>query len=230
MARNQDGEFELLVGNTQLLTVVVITIMLFGIVFGLGYIVGRNSAPEATAANAAASKTPVADSAGARPAATGPPAQASDSPLASDLPNENLAPGEAEVAGQGTRPVATTSPETPIPAVTPRLWAKAAAETHPPLKPAATPKQVVQDSQPSVPEPGQVFLQVAAVKRPEAELVVDVLRKKGFRATVAPVELNGRPSDTLFRALVGPFKDASTLAKANTDLESAGFKPIVRKY
>jgi cell division protein FtsN len=64
------------------------------------------------------------------------------------------------------------------------------------------------------------------VGKPEAELVMDVLKKRGFSALVAPV-----PNDTRWRALVGPLPDSASLAKARSDLLAAGFKDvIVRKY
>lgn len=229
MARNQDGEFELLVGNKQLLSVVFIIIILFGVVFSLGYFVGRNTAPDASAASPAATKTPLADTASTH-TETGDQAaaQPAESPFGG-LPNEKLGPGEAELSS-GTQPVANTSSQTPASNPTPPAQTNPTAEARTHAVPAPTPKPVAQEPQTAVPMPGQVFLQVAAVKRPEAELVVDVLRKKGFRALVAPVTVNGQPSTSLFRALVGPFKDASSLAKAKSDLESAGFKPIKRQY
>jgi cell division septation protein DedD len=75
------------------------------------------------------------------------------------------------------------------------------------------------------PKPGQTFLQVSAVARPEAELLVDVLIRKGFRAVVAP-----GPNENLYRVLVGPAADDTELARIKGDLEQAGFKPIPRRY
>ncbi|MGB9606069.1 MAG: SPOR domain-containing protein, partial [Bryobacteraceae bacterium] len=76
------------------------------------------------------------------------------------------------------------------------------------------------------PTPGQTFLQVAALRRTEAELLVDVLKRKGFPALVAP-----GPSETLFRVLVGPLKDQEEIAQMRRRLEDAGFRSsYVRKY
>lgn len=74
------------------------------------------------------------------------------------------------------------------------------------------------------PGPGNMFLQVAAVAQPQAGVVVDTLRQKGF-----PVKLAPGPNAILFRVMVGPFADTATLGKAKADLESAGFHPLVRK-
>jgi len=40
-----DGEYELVLGNRQLLSAFFIVVILFGVFFTMGYVVGRNSAP-----------------------------------------------------------------------------------------------------------------------------------------------------------------------------------------
>jgi cell division septation protein DedD len=45
MPRNEDGEFELILGNRQLLSVFFIVVILLGVFFTMGYIVGRSSSP-----------------------------------------------------------------------------------------------------------------------------------------------------------------------------------------
>ena len=45
MPRNEDGEFELILGNRQLMSVFFIVVILLGVFFAMGYIVGRNSSP-----------------------------------------------------------------------------------------------------------------------------------------------------------------------------------------
>ena len=52
MPKNEDGEFELVVGNKQLLSIVFILMVLFGVVFSMGYFLGRaNTGGEAAAAS-----------------------------------------------------------------------------------------------------------------------------------------------------------------------------------
>ena len=77
----------------------------------------------------------------------------------------------------------------------------------------------------ATPAAGQVFLQATAGKRPDAELLASVLRKKGFPVVLAP-----GPTDDVFRVLVGPFEDDEAQRKSRTDLEAAGFKPFTRRY
>jgi cell division septation protein DedD len=223
MPKNEDGEFELVVGNKQLLSIVFILMVLFGVVFSMGYFLGRANSGDGT---------PVA-SAPAAPAGQRPDAAGAQTAAAPPVPDHSLQPGEATVstpdAGTGTAPAGSTMPvsnETPAPEAAP-----------PPAPPRQEPKPVVppvKQAEPSqaapsgdAPAPGQTFLQVAAVKRPQAEVLVEALRKKGFHAIMSPVTVEGQE---MFRTLVGPVKNASDLAKTKADLESAGLKPIVKKY
>jgi len=59
--RNDDGEFELILGNRQLMSVFFIVVILLGVFFAMGYIVGRNSSPVGTPE--VASRTPETKSA-----------------------------------------------------------------------------------------------------------------------------------------------------------------------
>ncbi len=45
MARNQEGEFELVLGNKQLLSLFFLVVVLFAVFFSLGYMVGKSVAP-----------------------------------------------------------------------------------------------------------------------------------------------------------------------------------------
>ena len=72
--------------------------------------------------------------------------------------------------------------------------------------------------------PGDTYLQVAAVDRGMAEVLVEVLRRKGFQAEVAL----GATED-IFRVVVGPAKDDADLAHAKSDLQAAGFTSFVKK-
>ncbi len=206
MPRNEEGEFELTVGMRQLLTVVFILMVLFGVVFSMGYFVGRSSMPETPPVSAAAAAPAGAEQAATRPSAAG-------------ALSQPAAPAPSPDPGQAVPTSAAAAPET---AQTP-----ASAAVAPPApresKPAAsTPAAAPPGGEPAA---GQTFLQVAAVKRPEAELIVEVLKKKGFPALTAPV-----PNETLFRVLVGPLADSAALAKTKADLELAGFRSIIRKY
>ena len=211
MPRNEDGEFELVLANRQLLSVFFIVVILLGVFFTMGYIVGRSSAPvttaEVTPAGRGDSKPLVVDS--AAPPANEPPVSAT--------------PPESP------RPL-TTAPQLPAesaktePKQTPAA-AKAPAKSEPKAEP---PKPEPPKSTPAKPEPaktakgepgsGETYLQLVATAKAEADVMVDVLAKKGFHAIENPVP----NKDGWMRVLVGPIADGA-VNKVRADLESSGF-------
>ena len=190
MPRNDDGEFELVLGNRQLLSGFFLVVILFGVFFTMGYIVGRHTSPSPAMESAASVNPPAAMSAPAEPAA--------------------LPPGQAEV-------VAAAPPDKPL--TTHPAKESPAAES----KPRSAASTHVAAS--AAPAPGETYLQVSAPKRDAAPGVIEALRKKGIEPVLAP----GPDEDTV-RVLVGPFKDATVMGKTRAEVESAGFKPFVRKY
>lgn len=200
MRNDESGEFEVVLGNRQLLSGFFIVVVLFGVFFTMGYIVGRNSAPSERAA--------------APPPAAPLQADAREPAAGAALPAESVTPpetpGEEEPAPlSSTQPVRQEEAETAAPAEPER--APAPEDTAPPA--------------PGLVEPGagDVYLQVMAVRRPEAEVVAKTLRAKGFRTVL------GQGPNQLVRVLVGPFHDTASLGQAKAGLENAGFHPIVRK-
>ena len=212
MPRNEDGEFELVVGNKQLLSIVFILMVVFGVVFSMGYFVGRANSASDTPAPAAQQ---AANQPSGRPQAVG--AEGGATPTPEPTPDDSLPAGDAKVTTSD--PSSTTTPvasATPVAARTPAATPKPVAT--PPPAPKAPPVTAVQA--------GQTYLQVAAVKKPQAEMLVDVLKEKGFRAMSAPTA----PGAELYRALVGPLRDAAEVARTKADLENAGFKPIIKRF
>jgi hypothetical protein len=70
----------------------------------------------------------------------------------------------------------------------------------------------------SQPFAGQTYLQLAATSKHEADIMVDVLRQKSFKAMAAEIaEKQGT-----FRVLVGPVTETSA-NKTRADLQAAGF-------
>jgi len=215
MPRNDEGEFELVLGNKQLLSVFFIVIILMGVCFAMGYIIGRNTIPagsDVIARNRKEAPAIVVDPNAASPAEHSQPS--------------SLAPGQVSVGGvpepvaQPAPAPAKPAPATGEPAKPAPVEARTPSKAEPPPPPAGGPGRVVE------PAAGQIFLQVLAVARPDAELTVETLAKKGFRAVVAP-----GPNEKLFRVLVGPLKDQPDIAQTRTALEDVGFRsPIVRKY
>ena len=214
-----EGEYELVLGNRQLLSAFFIIVILFGVFFTMGYVVGRNSAPASAAAG-----PPVTVATNQRPEAAGP---ASSTPSPAAAPPTAPAKEEAkESAPQETQPVETKPVETQPVAPPERVpERKEAARVAPPRHaPAAKPVETSGGAVIVNPGPGNMYLQVEAVAQPQASVVVDTLKQKGFPALLAQSS-----NPTLFRVMVGPFSNAAALGKAKAGLENVGFKPIVRK-
>lgn len=195
MPRTEDGEFELVLGNKQLLSVFFIVVVLLGVFFTLGYVLGRNSSPIAD--DTARRESPVA-------AVTRPPGP-------SAMGNPALQPQDQPAQPDAESP-ATTHPE-------PQQSQSVPLKQEKPLEvPAITPSV-------TMPQAGATYVQVLAVPKPEAEVLVEVLGKKGLRAIIAP-----GPNDRLFRVLVGPVTDEE-VPNVRTSLAEAGFKgAFPRKY
>jgi len=184
---SESNEFELVLGNKQLLSVFFIVVILLGVFFTMGYVVGRNSAP-VDAARRVEQNYDRQNAPSAVPASTSAQREA---PTA-----ESIGVNDPPVQAKPAKP-----------------------ESNTPRSVQVAPLTVTQ------PEVGQTYLQVLAVAKSEAEVLAEVLAKKGFHALVAP-----GPNDKVFRVLVGPANDASHVIKLRADLEAAGFKPFVKRY
>ena len=110
----------------------------------------------------------------------------------------------SEIPDPDPQPSPSPGPPEPAPAPEPPKHEKVKAE---PVRSAA-----------SHPSAGQTYLQLAATSKHEADIMVDVLRKKSFKAMAA--EIDEKPGT--FRVLVGPITD-TTSNKMRADLQGAGF-------
>jgi cell division septation protein DedD len=201
MTRNNDtGEFELVVGNRQLLSGFFIVVLLFAVAFAMGYVVGQNSPRSAKVQGEANANTAAASPADNRPQPVATPAPAPQTPPATPPADAGAAPQTpAGAAAQPTtQPAATQPTATPAPAGA----APAAASTDSDSLPAGS------------------YLQVMALSQADAEGVVRTLKERGFPALLTP----GR--NNLMRVLVGPYSDTASMSKAKTALENAGFHPF----
>jgi cell division septation protein DedD len=210
MPRNEEGEFELVLGNRQLLSVFFIVVVLLGVFFVMGYILGKNSSP-----------VPAAEATVERKTDTSP----APSPIIIDKSaGKSSAAGEPvkEKAIEVEKPVSKTEapPE-------PKVEEKKPAAKEPvkeAKKEAAKPAPASAETQTGAPPKGSLFMQVAAVGRAEADVVAKVLRGKGYKIWIAPTE-----KDNIFRVLVGPIQ-ASEKGKTREELDGLGFKPFPRTY
>lgn len=197
MKNTETGEFELVLGNRQLLSGFFIVVLLFGVAFAMGYIVGRSSTPSSRT-QADASSNSVAKDARPQPATAAvaaPAPPASDQPAAPQPENHGPEPQAAEAPAQPTTQPAREAPPASAPEVTP-----AAATVEAP--------------------PGSYWQVIATSNRTSAEALQQGLKDKGFPVTLSPGPNN------LVRVLVGPYTDTQSMGRAKTKLEDAGFHTV----
>jgi cell division septation protein DedD len=203
MRNNETGEFELVVGNRQLLSGFFIVVLLFAVAFAMGYVVGQNTQrPVKLASEGGGASTAAADS---RPQPVAPLTPAPVPPA----PDAAAGQQPATDSASGAAPQPTTQPTTqPAQASQPATGEKPAAA------PAST--GIVGASE----LPPGSFWQAIAVKPEVAEAIRQTLKERGFPVSLTP------GSSNLTRVLVGPYTDNSAYGRAKTELENAGFRPV----
>jgi DedD protein len=206
-------------------------VLLCGVFFTLGYVMGRTQYGGAVHAADAATGTispapPSAKSKVAPPAKTTPSdpgwdfydnkKSASDhlEPAAKPTPvpaAAPAAPASSNKAPASIPAVATKSTNAPAPAAT-----KTVAAPAPPKQPARF--------QPPALAKNSIVLQVAAVKlQRDALEMADAIQQKKFPSFVAT-----SPADSFFHVQVGPYPDMAAAENAKRALEQLGFKPIIK--
>lgn len=224
MAKSDDGHYELVLGNRQLVSGFFVLVILFAIFLTLGYILGRNSVvvnetdmvaggtrPSPGETVAPETVRPVATPSGERPSAA--------AEEVSETPQERaVAVSEAPAKREPSE--STPTPVTK-PAVNP-------STTAPSQSTATTPRaQEILNSKVKLitPRKGDVFLQVAAIGRSESEVMGEQLQKRGYRVFLSEV-----PTKDLFRVLIGPFDTTARLSEMKKKLADEGLPSIVQRY
>jgi hypothetical protein len=194
--KNDDGEFELILGNRQLVSVFLIMVTLIAIFFALGYAIGRNALPVG-APEVAAHRADTAPAATDTPAGTRETTKEAAAPAPADAPKETVSQPKETASQQGpaTKPAPPSEPAAVAPG-------KTSAR-------AATSGQ---------PEPGRTYLQLSAIDHDKAEIMVEMLHKQNFSAIAA--EIPEKPG--VFRVLVGPISEAD-VNKTRAALQDASF-------
>jgi type IV secretory pathway VirB10-like protein len=232
---NEDGEFELILGNRQLLSVFFIVVILLGVFFTMGYIVGRNSSPVTTADATPARKSDTKPLVVESPTASAP----EPAPEEPRTPRETAPPAPISTAQQ--QPEIPKPPKSEPVKAPPKFEPSKAAKAEKAEKDRAEKERADKeradraDKEKAKPAPASIsatpsgtYLQLAATTKREADIMVDVLRQKKFGALAAEIPEKPR----LFRVLVGPMQEAQ-VNKTKTDLQSAGFpgdKSIKRSF
>jgi cell division septation protein DedD len=212
MASGRRGQTDVTLGAGHVAGIFLGFVVLCGIFFTLGYVLGRDHSPPAAAGKA--------------------------KPAAVDA-NGNLAGGRGSPASTGwdfypkKKGRAGGSPANATPGLTPSPSAGAGANSAEPLSPtgpvAMTPKPArlkVERKPRALPGgKGGIALQVAALtNKTDALALAGFLKQKGY-----PAFAWGPAADRLFRVQVGPYPSAKAAEAAKKKLEHEGFKSILKK-
>jgi len=198
MRNNETGEYELVVGNRQLLSGFFIVVVLCAVAFAMGYVVGQNSPRTARLAD----QPPQAGAADARPQPASPSAPPASPPAAQ--PETPAVP--AQTADSGADSGAAAPPPQPT--------------TQPARDSTAAPEPAAAAPAPAEAPPGSHWQVLSTRNQESARALVQTLKDKGFPASLSPGPNN------LTRVLVGPYTDTAAMGRAKTALESAGFHPV----
>ncbi len=206
MRNNETGEYELVVGNRQLLSGFFIVVVLCAVAFAMGYVVGQN-APRT--ARLAADQPTAGMAQDARPQPASPAAAPAAPPAQSETPP----------AAAGTGDPATSAGDTAAPPPPPQPTTQPAHDAAQPPAGAAPAPAPAAASAADAP-PGTCWQVLATMNQESARDLVQTLKDKGFPAALTPGPNN------LTRVLVGPYTDTAAMGRAKTALENAGFHPV----
>ena len=214
----KSGDFVL--ESRHLVGLFLLLVVIFGVVFTLGYLMGRSQSD--SSGHATVAGTPRKTDA---PAATSSPSagRAKPEPEQAEAPKNNsdwdfYHSADPQAASDHLQP-----PPKPAPAPASHPAAKPAPASSS-AKTATAPKAPAGLGAPLIPK-GTIMLQVAAVlHQDDALALAQALQKKKFPAIVLSPS-----SDKYYRVQVGPYADNQAAANARKDLEAKGFKSITKR-
>jgi DedD protein len=233
----QDAELTL--GGGTLLLIVLGLVLVCGVCFGAGYLVGHRSLQLAPAAAAADGAQPGLQANGSlsKPSAT---SQPSIPPLSQDTPPQDNSsqPGTTDLpqsAATVTIPVAASQTPAPAPSSPPQPHSPqpqvrpAQPQVHPALPPqtsapANAPTTSASNVHPAVPTAVPLMVQIAAISHKEdAQVLADALRKRGYAITA-----RREPADNLIHVRIGPFNNRDEANRWRLKLLADGYNAIVQ--
>jgi DedD protein len=209
MASGRKGQSEITLGAGHVAGMFLAVLVLCGIFFTLGYVMGRGGSPR---------KSSVAGARSTGIGGSGNSATGSGAPAATGwdfFPQKSSSNGSSV----GATPGLTSQPAS-------SATAEAPARSGPISMPAR-PVGVRIDSKPPVLPDGHagVLLQVAAMtNRSDALSLAGFLKQKGY-----PAFAWGPSPDRLYRVQVGPYGDSKAAGAARVKLEKEGFQSILKK-
>jgi DedD protein len=205
--------------SRHLVGLFLLLVVIFGVVFTLGYLMGRSQGDTKSRSVIAAPAEPSA------PAAVPPSSKSKAKP---EPPPEDV---QAQKTNSDWDFYHSADPQAnsdhlqpPLKAVAPATPAAKIAPSSPSVKAAKPGKAPSGLGGPLIPK-GTIMLQVAAVlHQDDALALAQALQKKKFPAIVIPPS-----ADKYYRVQVGPYADNQAAANARKDLEAQGFKSITKR-
>jgi septal ring-binding cell division protein DamX len=216
--KKSGGEFVL--ESKHLVGLFALLVVIFGVVFTLGYLLGRSQYDSklraAVGPPPGAFDTPAPAKPKAKPEAPDPQVPKKNSDW--DFYHSADPQASADHLQPYAKAVTTSAAPAPVAAAKPP-----AAPIAP--KPAKEPAKSTSGTDgPLIPK-GSIMLQVAAVlHQDDALALAQALQQKKFPAFVLPPS-----SDKYFRVQVGPYADNKSAGTARQDLEAKGFKSIIKR-
>ncbi|HTC65280.1 MAG TPA: SPOR domain-containing protein [Candidatus Saccharimonadales bacterium] len=202
--------------SRHLVGLFLLLVVIFGVVFTLGYLMGRSQGDSRSRTVIAAPAEPgtsaaVPPSSKSKAKPEPPPDDTQAQKTNSDWDFYHSADPQANSDHLQPPPKAATPPA-------------AASKAAPPVKAGKSGKATGGLGGPLIPK-GTIMLQVAAVlHQDDALALAQALQKKKFPAIVIPPS-----ADKYYRVQVGPYPDNQTAATARTELETNGFKSITKR-
>jgi cell division septation protein DedD len=223
MAGGSKGGGDMVLGGRHLVGIFALLVVVLGIVFTLGYLLGRSRyEDQARTATAGAATEPASGK--AVPASAGNSEGRAESPPASwDFYRSGEPAKTAELTPAPSAPA--SAPPTPVSApAKPTEAARAKAPVAAARPASAVPFAPAPAGSALIPK-GAITLQVAALLREaDALALAQALQEKKFPAIVTTPS-----TDKYYRVQIGPYPDSKSAATARRELDKQGFKSIVRR-
>jgi DedD protein len=218
-----DQDTEITLGTGKLLGLFFGLVAVCGLFFGLGFMLGKSSAPSGASLVSENAPAGLATSNTAKPSSAHPlevKAQQGDCPQ-----GQNCTPTPEMSFYKSDEQSSATSSSAAKDAAAP-LVQSAAPTPVSQIKPLGDAKTIIQPEVTKSLVPGTGYMvQIAAVsKQQDAEALVGALRKKSY-----PVFVTNPPGDALFHVQIGPFSDVKEAEAMRSKLQGDGYNPILKR-
>jgi DedD protein len=218
-SKNKSSGGDFVLESRHLVGLFLLLVVIFGVVFTLGYLLGRGQYDSQLRAEVGAPRGMDAPPGSPSAAKNKVQPQTEDPPA----PKRNADWDFYHSADPQPTPGHLEAPPKPAPAP--------AAKPSTPPKPATPPSKAAKPekgspaNQAPLAQKGSIMLQVAAVlHQDDALALAQALQQKKFPAIVVPPG-----ADKYYRVQVGPYADNQAATKAQQDLQDKGFKSIFKR-